>query len=206
MVEGVTVNTDDKPIISFPTILMEHANNLENMNRLIQFRSPTRLSNVPQDDSEKLRNMLIALPNRYRGEVLYYSGQFMNAMKEMHRTLDINPYDDRAYYLLERIERKRAKDRITRITARDARDMNEASLFAKGYIAYSKSNYEEAKDYFQLSIEKNESFPEPYCYMGFTLSKLGERQEAENYFRKALEIWPEMGMAKRGLIVLEENR
>jgi spermidine synthase len=206
MVEGVPVNTDDKPIISFPTILMEHANNLENMNRLIQFRSPTRLSNVPQDDSEKLRNMLIALPNRYRGEVLYYSGQFMNAMKEMHRTLDINPYDDRAYYLLERIERKRAKDRITRITARDARDMNEASLFAKGYIAYSKSNYEEAKDYFQLSIEKNESFPEPYCYMGFTLSKLGERQEAENYFRKALEIWPEMGMAKRGLIVLEENR
>ncbi len=202
MVEGVPINTDDKPIISFPTTLPEQTDNLENLSRIIQFRSPTNLTNIPREVSKRVVAMLSGLSNRYRGEVLYYSGQPMKALREFHRTLNVNPYDDRAYELIARIEKKRAKDR----TLSDAALRNEPDaegLFARGYVAFAKNDFEEAEHFFLQAIEEKASFPEPYCYLGLTLTRLGKRDRAEEYLLKALEMWPEMGLARRGLAELE---
>lgn len=202
MVEKAPINTDDKPIISFPTTIPEQTDNLENLSHLIQFRSPTMLSNIPREENDRVKNMLRALPNRYRGEVLYYSGKPIKALREFHRTLSINPYDTWAYRLLARIERKRAKDKLLTDSVL-GKELDAEGLFARGYMSFTKKNYEQARELFLQSIEKNSSFPESYCYLGLTYARLGKRQEAKEYLSRALELWPGMGLARRGLIELE---
>lgn len=201
MVEGTPLNTDDRPLVSFPTTLPQENDNIENLSRLIQFRTAPRFSALPKEEGPRVRDMLAALPDRFLGEVLYYSGKPDKALAAFHRALSKNPRDTRAFELLSRIELRRAKDKglpqPVRPTEPDAE-----RLFAKGYLAFSKENYSEAKTLFLETIEKGPTFPEPYCYLGITLAKLGERDEARKHLEKALEMEPEMGLARRGLLEL----
>lgn len=202
MVEGAPLNTDDRPLISFPTTLPQENDNIENLSRIMQFRTAPRFATLSRGEGQEVRDMLKAIPDRLSGEVLYYSGEPIKALAALHRALYANPRDKRAYDLLTKIELTRAKDRITLIRAEQRKELKAEGLFANGYVAFSKENYAEAESLFLESIGKNPSFPEPYCYLGLALIKLGEKEQAEEYLNKALEMQPTMGLARRGLLEL----
>ncbi len=205
MVEGVPLNTDDRPVISFPTTLPGETDNLDNLTRVLPFRTPPRLTNLTAEASREIKSMLEALPFRLQGELFYYSGEAVKAHRELHRALSRYPADRRSHELLSRMEKKRAKDR-TLADAALRREPDAEGLFAQGYLAYTRNEYQQAKDFFLASIERQASFPEPYCYLGLTLIELGEYSMAEEYLQKTLEISPEFGMAHWGLLRLEEAR
>jgi tetratricopeptide (TPR) repeat protein len=202
MVQGAPLNTDDRPLVSFPTTLPQEKDNLENLSRIMQFRTTPRFSTFPREEGTQVRDMLAGLPERFAGEVLYYSGEPVKALGAFHRALNANPRDRRSYELLSKIELDRAKDRVLRAGARIAKELQSEGLFAKGYVAYAKENYTEAESLFVESIAQSPAFPEPYCYLGLTLMKLGEKEKAEENLKKALEMQSQMGLAKRGLLEL----
>jgi spermidine synthase len=202
MVKHAPVNTDDRPVITFPDTLPREGDTFENLRRMLGFVVPPRLENVPPGKEAGLLKSLAALPHRYRGEVLAYSGEPEKALEELQRALGVNPSDGRAYELILALEGGRA--RATMLDA--ARGRAPERLFAEGFLAFSRGDLGRARELFARSIEEGASFPEPHCYLGLTLAGMGEQEKAKKHLRKALELWPEMGLARRGLADLARPR
>ena len=72
---------------------------------------------------------------------------------------------------------------------------NEIKLYKNGLTAYNKSNYIEALDYFEKSIDKNQKFFKAWVFKGLILSLIGRYDESNLCYDKAIEIrswnsWP----------------
>ncbi len=74
-----------------------------------------------------------------------------------------------------------------------------------GRAFYKGENYREAMEAFFRAIELNPASDVDYANIGFCLLKLNLLPEAELFFRKALEINPELEIAKRGLQMLPKT-
>jgi tetratricopeptide (TPR) repeat protein len=74
-------------------------------------------------------------------------------------------------------------------------------FFNIGHIHYSDSNYKEAEQWFRKAIDKNESYPSSWYYLG--LSKYKQRKDGYYEFVKVIELDPEFMMAYiyKGLIL-----
>ena len=64
-------------------------------------------------------------------------------------------------------------------------------LESKGKIEKANKRYEKALEYLMKSNEKNPSQPDTLNYLGFTLRKLGNFEEAEKYYLQGLSIKPD---------------
>ena len=64
-------------------------------------------------------------------------------------------------------------------------------LESKGKIEKANKRYEKALEYLMKSNEKNPNQPDTLNYLGFTLRKLGNYEEAEKYYLQGLSIKPD---------------
>ena len=64
-------------------------------------------------------------------------------------------------------------------------------LESKGKIEKANKRYEKALEYLMKSNEKNPNQPDTLNYLGFTLRKLGNFEEAEKYYLEGLSIKPD---------------
>ena len=64
-------------------------------------------------------------------------------------------------------------------------------LEEKGKIEKANKRYEKALEYLMKSNEKNPNQPDTLNYLGFTLRKLGNFEEAEKYYLEGLSIKPD---------------
>ena len=64
-------------------------------------------------------------------------------------------------------------------------------LESKGKIEKANKRYEKALEYLIKSNEKNPNQPDTLNYLGFTLRKLGNYEEAEKYYLQGLSIKPD---------------
>ena len=64
-------------------------------------------------------------------------------------------------------------------------------LESKGKIEKANKRYEKALEYLMKSNEKNPNQPDTLNYLGFTLRKLGNYEEAEKYYLEGLNIKPD---------------
>ena len=64
-------------------------------------------------------------------------------------------------------------------------------LDSKGKIEKANKRYEKALEYLMKSNEKNPNQPDTLNYLGFTLRKLGNYEEAEKYYLQGLSIKPD---------------
>ena len=64
-------------------------------------------------------------------------------------------------------------------------------LESKGKIEKANKRYEKALEYLIKSNEKNPNQPDTLNYLGFTLRKLGNFEEAEKYYLQGLNIKPD---------------
>ena len=64
-------------------------------------------------------------------------------------------------------------------------------LESKGKIEKANKRYEKALEYLMKSNEKNPNQPDTLNYLGFTLRKLGNFEEAEKYYLQGLSIKPD---------------
>ena len=64
-------------------------------------------------------------------------------------------------------------------------------LESKGKIEKANTRYKKALEYLMKSNEKNPNQPETLNYLGFTLRKLGNFEEAEKYYLEGLSIKPD---------------
>ena len=64
-------------------------------------------------------------------------------------------------------------------------------LEAKGKIEKANKRYKKALEYLMKSNEKNPNQPDTLNYLGFTLRKLGNFEEAEKYYLQGLSIKPD---------------
>ena len=61
----------------------------------------------------------------------------------------------------------------------------------KGKIEKANKRYKKALEYLMKSNEKNPNQPDTLNYLGFTLRKLGNFEEAEKYYLEGLSIKPD---------------
>ena len=64
-------------------------------------------------------------------------------------------------------------------------------LESKGKIEKANTRYKKALEYLMKSNEKNPNQPDTLNYLGFTLRKLGNYEEAEKYYLQGLSIKPD---------------
>ena len=64
-------------------------------------------------------------------------------------------------------------------------------LESKGKIEKANTRYKKALEYLMKSNEKNPNQPDTLNYLGFTLRKLGNFEEAEKYYLEGLSIKPD---------------
>ena len=64
-------------------------------------------------------------------------------------------------------------------------------LESKGKIEKANKRYKKALEYLMKSNEKNPNQPDTLNYLGFTLRKLGNYEEAEKYYLEGLNIKPD---------------
>ena len=64
-------------------------------------------------------------------------------------------------------------------------------LESKGKIEKANTRYKKALEYLMKSNEKNPNQPDTLNYLGFTLRKLGNFEEAEKYYLQGLSIKPD---------------
>ena len=64
-------------------------------------------------------------------------------------------------------------------------------LESKGKIEKANTRYKKALEYLMKSNEKNPNQPDTLNYLGFTLRKLGNLEEAEKYYLQGLNINPD---------------
>ena len=64
-------------------------------------------------------------------------------------------------------------------------------LELKGKIEKANKRYKKALEYLMKSNEKNPNQPDTLNYLGFTLRKLGNYEEAEKYYLQGLSIKPD---------------
>ena len=64
-------------------------------------------------------------------------------------------------------------------------------LESKGKIEKANKRYEKALEYLMKSNEKNPNQPDTLNYLGFTLRKLGNYEQAEKYYLQGLSIKPD---------------
>jgi len=64
-------------------------------------------------------------------------------------------------------------------------------LESKGKIEKANKRYKKALEYLMKSNEKNPNQPDTLNYLGFTLRKLGNYEEAEKYYLQGLSIKPD---------------
>ncbi len=64
-------------------------------------------------------------------------------------------------------------------------------LFEQGFALMEEQNWEEAIRYFKMSIEINDTSPQPFSNMGICYSKLGQNARALAAYDKAIELDPD---------------
>ena len=97
---------------------------------------------------------------------------------------------------------KRAELSVRRALAMDP-DNGEARLLM-GYLRLKQNKLQEALVCFQRASNADKSDTTSLCMVGYTLQKLGRREEAARYYAKALKLKPADDMAKKLLASVAE--
>lgn len=73
--------------------------------------------------------------------------------------------------------------------AQDPRDLR--GLNGLAFLAYAEGNYAEAIKYFQSVVSVDEQNPWPRCYLGFSLGKNGQVNEAVKVLEEGVRLFPD---------------
>lgn len=126
------------------------------------------------------------------GECYYQLDSVEKAFEMFDETLKINPNDalvlnNYAYYLALRKENlSKAEQMITQAVKMEPD--NATSLDTYAWVLYVRENYSQAKFYMKLAIEKSKEISGVlYDHYGDILYRNGEKEEALNMWKKALE-------------------
>ena len=164
-------------------------------------------------DVEKQKTLLEELTNElphryylwaYLGRILRIKNRYEEAIMVYQKALSLEaPPEDRAAILsymveifLEKGEYKKAID--TAIVALEIVELPEIyNLLGRAY--YKIKDYYNAMEAFLRATELNPASAIDYANVGYCLKALNQLGAAEVFFRKALQLDPDLTMAKRGL-------
>ncbi|MCG5537912.1 tetratricopeptide repeat protein [Halorhodospira sp. 9622] len=136
-----------------------------------------------------------------RGLVRAETGDVDGAVEDLRRVLEADPGDAHAQnalgYTLVDAERDLAEARELIERALQQEPDNAAFLDSKGWLLYREGDPEAALDYLRRAFEK-EPHGEIGAHLGEVLWELGEREQARQVWRRALD-------AERGRRVLERT-
>jgi len=82
-------------------------------------------------------------------------------------------------------------------------DKNGSKLFDLGNGYFSLGDYKDAASVFEEAIKITTTNPQYFNNAASSYANLGQRDKAESYYKKALELDPNLEMAKRGLESLQ---
>ncbi len=127
------------------------------------------------------------------GLALTAKREFKSAIKAFERALQLNPeltdvYNNLGVVYAEMGRREKAFEAFSRVIADPTYPTPEKALYNLGELYVQQRNYELALLHFRRSVEKNERFAMGHRGMGIALLGLGEVEDAEASFEKALEL------------------
>jgi len=101
------------------------------------------------------------------------------------------------------ITSKVAKEIVEVIQSEDAVNAS-AEVFEKGRVAYNNGSYDEAKKYFDESLQLNKDNYDTLYFYGRLNHKQGKKEEAEKYYRKVIDEFPDSPRASEAKARLSE--
>ena len=137
--------------------------------------------------------------------VLKALGQTSEAVKSLNNVLSLNSRHTDAYVALANIEMKQgkfsdARNHLERALKIDPK-MSDA-YFALGRLEQESGEHKKAVPYFEQAINHNVKFVKALCAMGNALGNLARKDEAKNYYLKALQVDPNSVEANSSLAML----
>lgn len=125
------------------------------------------------------------------GDALAAMDQWEQAFTQYERSLKFNPdnpgiLNNYAYYLSQHgNDLAKAKEMGRRALELDPN--NPSYLDTIGWIFYQEGSYQEAEEFIRAAVNAGNTSAEVMEHMGDVLDKLGQKQEAQQWWKKALE-------------------
>jgi len=147
-----------------------------------------QLAEANKDESLSVAEVYEQILKAYR---YYAEGEKAKALAEV---VKIN---------MEGITNKNAKEIVELIQAEDATNAS-ADVFEKGRVAYNSGRYDEAKECFDEALELNKDNYDAIYFYGRLYHKQGKKEEAQEYYKKVIDNYPESPRASEAKARLAE--
>lgn len=120
-------------------------------------------------------------------QIYYDRGEIGLSLDECEEVLRIDPQNREISWFIKKNEQSQKYGRQA------------YENYERGYLAYKKGNYEEAIDYFKLSIFSNIEFKEPHYYLALSYYELGDFDNSISQWEEVIRIDPFDNSAKHFL-------
>jgi tetratricopeptide (TPR) repeat protein len=132
-----------------------------------------------------------------QGQAYFRMGQYLSAIDEYEKAIEINPADSQGYLYLgqafEAIQRnEKAKQAYEKAIAANSKDKEAHYSLAILYNRAFRDN-KTALQYLKDAVEIDPEYAEAYHNLGILASSAGEKKEAAVYLKRAVEIFRKRG-------------
>ncbi len=123
----------------------------------------------------------------YLAQIYYDKGEIGLSLDECEEVLRIDPQNKEISWFIKKNEQSQKYGRQA------------YENYENGYLAYKKGNFQEAIDYFKLSIFSNPEFKEPHYYLALSYYELGDFDNSISHWEEVIRIDPFDNSAKHFL-------